>query len=158
MNPGVTGDQWFTIIITLGSALVSAGATLAASLVTHARTRRAELARHWADKRVEVHQRFMAAIENVTSELVPALGEGQEIDYDAFEELRDAGRAVAIFGSKATAQAAKRVVDATEATRAMALPDDQSDRNGVAEMVNDGYEAVVRDYLNAMRKEIGTDR
>ena len=39
----------------------------------------------------------------------------------------------------------------------MALPEDQGDRYGVAEAVNDGYEAVVSDYLKSMRKEIGTE-
>lgn len=156
MNLGIAGEQWFTIIITLGSALVAAGGTLAASLVTQSRTRKAELSRHWADKRVDVHERFMAAIEKVTSEIVPFLGDGQEINHEVLEELYDAGRAVAIFGAKATARAAKRVVDATERTRTMDLPEDQGDRYGVAEMVNDGYEAVVSDYLTAMREEIGT--
>ena len=78
-NLGMTGDQWFTIIITLGSALVAAGGGLAASLVAQARTRRAELSRHWADKRGEVHQGLMAAIEKATSAIVPFLGDGQEV-------------------------------------------------------------------------------
>ena len=158
MNLGMTGEQWFTIIITLGSALVAAGATLAASLVTQGRTRQAELARHWADKRVEVHQRFMAAIENLASELVPGVGDNEETPEQAFDELYEAGRAVAIFGSTTTASAAKSVVDMTQRTRTMYLPvDDQEGRYAVVEAINDNYDVAVNNYLKAVRKEIGTE-
>ena len=93
-----------------------------------------------------------------TQLLVPALGEGQDVDDEVFEELRNAGRDVAVFGSEATARTARRVVESTDAARTMSLPEDQGDRYGIAEIVNDGYESVVSDYLRAVRKEIGTER
>lgn len=179
---GMTGDQWFTIIMTLGAALVGAAVSLVVSLLTQWRAdkeRKADRnhalaladleskrasARHWADRRFEAHQRFLATAQEALSRLSDDMLSNEdpniEVHLDGLVAMNRARSAVQVLGSAEVNAWAKAVINEfSSVRRSISAPSKDLAFDDLYREMLDKTKPVtvaIGEYLEAARAELGT--